>query len=129
MNTYKDYLECNTEKNNEVSEFSFDLDTNEEKFEEAVIQNQENAPDQNGDVQTSIPVELSLNEKIEVSGVIEKNDGAFPDYRLRINPTLSIIFTDDESDVIYTCDYLYFYNEPELNGNYPLKDFVAILAT
>jgi len=125
LNTYKDYLECNTEKNNEVSEFSFDLDTNEEKFEEAVTQNQENAPDQNGDVQTSIPVELSLNEKIEVSGVIEKNDGAFPDYRLRINPTLSIIFTDDESDVIYTCDYLYFYNEPELNGNYPFKDFVG----
>lgn len=125
LDDYSDYLECNTEKNNEISEWSFDLDTNEEIYMGTDFQNQENNSDQSGDVQTSIPIELSLNEEIVVSGVIEKNDGSFPDYRLHIYPTLSIVFTDDESDVVYTCDYLYFYNEPELNGNYPLKDFLG----
>lgn len=113
LNDYKDYLDNNTESNNEIAEYKFNLDENEDDFKTALPS--QSTDGSNDDVQTSVPVELSVSQPFTITGVIEKNDTAFPTYRLRISPRLSIIFTDDESDAVYECDYLYFYDDPEYN--------------
>lgn len=124
---YKDYINNNTAYNDIIQEYSFNLDANADKFSETPTTNFEQTQSKNeqNDVQDSIPIDLLMNEEVIVRGVIEKNDGAFPNYRLHLNTKLSVIFTDDDSDKIYICEYMYFYDDPELNGNYPLADFVG----
>lgn len=123
LDKYKDYLDNNTESNNETAEYKFNLDENEDNFKTALPS--QSTDGSNDDVQTSVPVELSAGQPFTITGVIEKNDTAFPTYRLRISPKLSIIFTDDESDVVYECDYLYFYDDPEYNDFFEFEQNVG----
>lgn len=126
---YSDYINNNTALNTIIYDYSFDLDANEEKYKEITAsgtqQTQSNDGKEDSDVQQSIPVEMSLSDTITTYGVIEQNNAAFPDYRLHLNTKLTIVFDEYGSDKVFECEYLYFYDDAELNGYFPINDFVG----
>lgn len=129
VNDYIDYLNNNVEKNSEIEDYSYDLDLNADKFKTNANGNYTDESgtmnnDHLNDVQQSIPVEISMSEKVTVSGIIEENDTVFPSYRLRLTTKLSFIFDEYIGEKVFECEYLYFYDDPELN-QYPLADFVG----
>lgn len=129
INLYDDYINNNTAYNSIIQDYSFDLDTNANGFIEVpninTEQTQGNENTQDGDVQQSIPVEMSMSEEITVYGVIEKNNTGFPSYRLRLTPKLTIIFDEYIGEKVFECEYLYFYDDAELNNYFPIHDFVG----
>lgn len=126
---FKDYIDNNTAVNDTVPDYSFDLSANANSFIEVPNINHEQTQGsentQDGDVQQSIPVEMSMSDEITVYGVIEKNDTEFPSYRFRLTPKLTIIFDEYIGEKVFECEYLYFYDDAELNNYFPIHDFVG----
>lgn len=126
---YSDYINNNISYNSIIQDYSFDLDTNAESYLETPdintdqTQNSENIQD--SDVQQSIPVEMSMSDEVTVYGVIEQNDTEFPTYRLRLSPKLTFIFDEYIGEKVFECEYLYFYDDAELNNYFPIHDFVG----
>lgn len=78
------------------------------------------------DVPPSNQFEITTSETITTYGVIERNNAAFPDYRLRLSAEHTIILDDPYvGKEVFECEYLYFYNDAELNGGYPFEDLVG----
>ncbi len=129
IKTYSNCINNNTASNEIVQDYSFDLNANAEEFKNSTStdagQTQNNNNTQQDDVQQSVPVEMSMSEKLTTYGIIEKNDTAFPTYRLKLTTRLSILFDEYIGEKVFECEYLYFYDDNELNGNYPLEDFVG----
>lgn len=129
IKTYSDCINNNTAANDIVQEWSFDLNANADKYKASISTSTEpNQGDnifENSDVQQSIPVEMSMSETLTTYGVIEKNNTAFPSYRLRLTTKLTIIFDEYIGEKVFECEYLYFYDDPELNNNYPFEDFIG----
>ena len=126
---YSDYINNNMAYNSIIQDYSFDLDANAGSYLETPDINNdqsENSEDiQDSDVQQSIPVEMSMSDEVTVYGVIEKNDTEFPTYRLRLSPKLTFIFDEYIGEKVFECEYLYFYDDAELNNYFPIHDFVG----
>ena len=129
IENYSDYINNNTAANEIIYDYSFDLDANADQYKgTSTITNQQTQNDDNSmknDVQQSIPVEMSMSDTITAYGIIEKNDTAFPTYRLRLSPKLTIIFDEYIGEKVFECEYLYFYDDAVLNNYYSLGDFVG----
>ena len=129
LNINSDYINNNIAYNSIIQDYSFDLDANAESYLEIPnintdqTQNDENIQD--SDVQQSIPVEMSMSDEVTVYGVIEKNNTEFPTYRLRLSPKLTFIFDEYIGEKVFECEYLYFYDDAELNNYFPIHDFVG----
>lgn len=129
LNINSDYINNNVAYNSIIQDYSFDLDANAESYLEIpdinTDQTQDNENISDSDVQQSIPVEMSMSEEITVYGMIERNDTAFPSYRLRLSPKLTIIFDEYIGEKVFECEYMYFYDDAELNGYFAFEDFVG----
>ena len=129
LNINSDYINNNVAYNSIIQDYSFDLDANAGSYLETPDINNdqsENSEDiQDSDVQQSIPVEMSMSDEVTVYGVIEKNDTEFPTYRLRLSPKLTFIFDEYIGEKVFECEYLYFYDDAELNNYFPIHDFVG----
>lgn len=130
INDYRDYINNNINYNSIIQAYSFDLDANVESYLETpsdinTNQMQNDKTFMDSDVQQSIPVEMSMSDEVTVYGVIEQNDTEFPTYRLRISPKLTFIFDEYIGEKVFECEYLYFYDDSELNNCFPIRDFVG----
>ncbi|MBQ9941235.1 MAG: hypothetical protein IJO74_06840 [Clostridia bacterium] len=128
LNIYSDFVNNNTDYNNIIQDYSYDLDANADKFAvttDTVTDNvNNNVSDIENNPQQSIPVEMSMSDEITVYGVIQRNDTGFPAYRLKLTPKLTLIFDEYKDEKVFECEYLYFYDDAELNGYFPFGDFV-----
>ena len=118
---YRSYLEYDVAANSEVVEGVYNLDLNEEKYVGSDTSWSES------DV-VEMPVQtmvISMADEVEVKGIIEQNINAFPNYRLKLDTPVSIVFEEYGDDEIFHCEYLFFYNEPELNGGYDFATLVG----
>lgn len=126
---YSDYINNNTAENDVIPEFAYNLDANAEKFSAPMFTPSptvEDAVQTDNDVQQSIPVEMSMADEITVFGVIEENTTEFPSYRLRLQSKLSFIFDEYLGEKIFECEYLYFYDDSQLNRDFPVGDFIGM---
>lgn len=129
LNINSDYINNNVAYNSIIQDYSFNLDANAESYLETPdinndqTENSENISD--SDVQQSIPVEMSMLDEVTVYGVIEQNDTEFPTYRLRLSPKLTFIFDEYIGEKVFECEYLYFYDDAELNNYFPIHDFIG----
>ncbi len=107
---YQNYLDYNTASNDVIYEWSFDLDAHEYEYI-------------NDEPDSSNSFVVSFTDTITVDGVIEKNIDIFPQYRLKLSVPVHI--TLPEYDEEFDCEYLYFYDDAELNGGYNYADLIG----
>ncbi len=117
---YSPYLENNTSINNEVQEWSYDLDANADKYKNgsSIVPPSNNT----NPAPNTKTLNISVNERISINGHIERNTTEFPIYRFKLDEPISITFKEYGNDEIFYCEYLYFYDDTDLNGNYPFGD-------
>lgn len=120
--TYQNYIDFNTAANDVTPDWSFDLDSNADKYINATVSDNDDT-EKNDAAVTLDKIVLSMAESITVEGIIEPNTGTFPQYRLKLNNPIIVAFKEYGEDYEFTCEYLYFYDEAELNGGY---DFASL---
>ncbi len=126
--TYQNYIDFNTSANDVTPDWSFDLDSNADKYANFTASDSNDTEENNAAVALD-KIVLSMTESITVDGVIEKNTGTFPQYRLKLNNPIIIAFKEYGEDYEFACEYLYFYDEAELNGGYDFTSFVGRTCT
>lgn len=81
---------------------------------------------QSEDAPSSNLIEITTAETITTYGIIERNDGAFPDYRLHLKVEHTIALDDPYvGKEVFECEYLYFYNDADLNGGFHFEELAG----
>lgn len=121
---YQDYIDFNIDANNVINGRSYDLDSNADKYANASVSDSDMQV-KNETAVTPDKIVLSMTESITVEGVIEQNTDVFPQYRLKLNEPIIIAFKEYGEDYEFNCDYLYFYDEADVNGGYDFASLVG----
>ena len=111
ISQYQDNIEYDLSANTEIYDYEFDLDAHESDYmgEFSVSGNQNGSDDTSSEIFV-----LSMSDTITVEGFIEENSDAFPLYRFKLVEPIHIILKEFDEEFIY--EYLYFYDDEELNG-------------
>ena len=125
INLYLDCINNNISSNNTIPSFTFNLDENADKFSSQPIKKNEESLVVPHTSEMAIP----LYSSITVHGVIEYNDSSFPTYILRLDQKLSIRFTDSPNTQVFNCDYVCFFDDEALNGNYNFEELIGCKCT
>lgn len=106
--TYQNYIDFNTSANDVTPDWSFDLDSNADKYINTTASGSNDAEENNAAV-TLDKIVLSMAESITVEGIIEPNTGTFPQYRLKLNNPIIIAFREygeDYDSLANTCIFM-----------------------
>lgn len=122
--SYQNYIDFNIDYNDVVHDWSYDLDSNADKYANASVSGSDML-NKNDEAITLDKIVISWTEKITVEGVIEQNTDVFPQYRLKLNDPITIAFKEYGVDYEFACDYLYFYDKPDENGGYDFASLVG----
>ncbi len=120
---YADYINNKTEINGVVQDYSYDLDANADKYKNSTLSDP-SYDETTLDISNAENFNISASDKITVKGYVERNTTEFPIYRFRLSKPITVTFKEYGEDEVFTCSYLYFYDDTELNGNYPFGDMV-----
>ncbi len=125
IESYRNYIDNNVASNDIINEWSFDLDSNASKYTAPIVGDGVGESENNTASSTTIEkIVLSMTENITIDGTVEKNTNAFPQYCLKLDVPIIIVFTEYGEDTDFKCEYLYFYDDAELNGGY---DFASLI--
>jgi len=119
ISLYQDNIDYNLSANTELSESVFDLDAHEQEYIGEYPLNGNSEGNETTSPETFI---LSMSDTVTVEGALEKNTDAFPMYRFKLDAPIHIVLKEYEEE--FTCEYLYFYDDAELNGGF---DYSALI--